>query len=519
MKNGICRIGILILSCVICFLEAGAQDTTRREGFQQFFYPNGKLSSEGFLKEGKPDGYWKSYQENGNLKSEGNRKNFELDSTWKFYSAEGKLLVEINYRSGKKNGLKISYLDAETVKENYRNDIREGYTRYYFPNGKLKQEIPFVNGLEQGYGKEYGTDGSIITLTEYKRGFIVDRLRINRKDSQGRKQGRWCWFYDSGSLKAEVTFRDDLRHGYYKEYAENGDLLKVQKYEKDVLQEEAAEVVKPEIRNEYYPDGQLKVSALFRNGVAEGIRREYTPDGRVEHAWLYKNGILVGEGIELEDGNREGPWKDYYADGSLKAEGAYAGGKKSGEWKYYYADGKLEQQGKYGKQGKLEGTWKWYFDDGLLAREESYRNGAPDGLSTEYDETGRVIQEGEYVEGKEDGPWFEITGDCLIRGTYRDGMRNGMWKYYYLDPAGAGTDSLCFYKGNFIDDNPDGVHTSYWENGKVKDEGRFVNGRKEGDWYKFNSDGTLFMTITYQQGAEVRFDGVRIKPPFEREEE
>lgn len=477
------------------------------------------MASEGYLRDGKPDGYWKSYYENGLLKSEGNRKNFELDSLWKFYAPDGRLQVEMWYRSGKKNGLKISYLDAETIQENYRNDVRDGFTRYYFISGKLKQEIPFVNGMEQGFGKEYGTDGNIVTLTEYKRGFIVDRLRINRRDGQGRKQGRWCWFYDSGGLKSEVTYRDDQRHGYYKEYAENGDLLKVLKYDRDVLQEEAAEVAKPEIRNEYYPNGQVKVSAMFRNGVAEGIRREYTPDGQVEHAWLYRNGVLIGEGIEKDDGNREGHWKDYYADGSLKAEGNYEKGRKTGEWKYYFPGGKLEQIGRYGAHGKPEGTWKWYFDSGLLAREESYRNGLPDGVTTEYDEQGHVIEEGEYIDGKEEGPWFGITGDCLFRGHYRDGMRNGMWKYYYLDHSGAATDSLCFYKGNFIEDNPDGVHTWYWENGKVKDEGRYVNGLKEGDWYKYNSDGTLFIVITYQQGAEIRFDGVKIRPPFEKEEE
>ena len=59
----------------------------------------------------------------------------------------------------------------------------------------------------------------------------------------------------------------------------------------------------------------------------------------------------------------------------------------------------------------------------------------------------------------------------------------------------------------------------FWENGKVKDEGNYVNGRKEGEWYKYNFDGTLFMITTYKQGVETRYDGVKIKPPYEKEEE
>ena len=57
----------------------------------QFFFENGIVSSEGILKDGKPDGYWKTYYENGTIKSEGNRVNFALDSTWMFYFQDGLL--------------------------------------------------------------------------------------------------------------------------------------------------------------------------------------------------------------------------------------------------------------------------------------------------------------------------------------------------------------------------------------------------------------------------------------------
>ena len=510
---------ILILFFLFFFEFIYAQDTLLRDGFSKFYYPKGSISSEGTLKNGKPDGYWKSYNENGSIKSEGNRKNFELDSLWKFYNQEGKLLLEIYYKSGKKNGLKTNYLDKETVRENFINDVKEGYTRYYDANGKIKQETPFVKGLEQGFGKEYASDGTIITLTEYKKGFIVDRLRINRKDSQGKKQGRWYTFYESGNLKSEVTYKDDMRNGYLKEYTESGDLLKISKYIDDVIQPEAQEIQKLEVQNEYYPNGTIKISAMFRNGIPEGLKREYAEDGKLEKAYLYQNGVVTGEGIVKDDGNRDGPWKDFYPDGSLKAEGNYDNGKQVGDWKYYHLNGKIEQTGRFNKQGKFDATWKWYFDNGKLLKEENYRSGLKDGMSTEYDETGKVIEEGEFVNGNEDGPWFELIGDCFIRGTYRDGLRNGIWYNYYLISDGLKTDSICFFKGNYIDDNPDGKHVYYWENEKVKDEGSYVMGKKEGEWYKYNSDGTLFMIITYKQGVETRYDGVKIKPPYEKEED
>ena len=101
------------------------QDTIMKNGFNQFFYPSEKISSEGSMKDGKPNGYWKTYYENGELKSEGNRKNFVLDSTWKFYSDSGKLTVMINYLDGKKNGFRTTYLKSESISEYFKNDVKE----------------------------------------------------------------------------------------------------------------------------------------------------------------------------------------------------------------------------------------------------------------------------------------------------------------------------------------------------------------------------------------------------------
>jgi len=492
-----------------------SQDSTKLNGYQKFFYPKGTISSEGIMINGNPDGYWKSYFENGKLKSEGNRKHFELDSTWKFFNEDGKLILEVEYKNGRKNGIKTTNLDREITKENYRNDIKEGMTRIYTPDHKLKMEIPFVNGLEQGFAKEYSADGNIISLIEYKRGFVIDRLTINRKDKNNLKQGRWYTFYESGSVKQEGMYKDDKKNGYFKEYTEAGDLISVSKYVNDIRQEEAEEVTKLDVQNEYWPDGKIKVSATYRNGIPEGIKREYSHDGQIQNSYLYKNGIITGEGIVREDGSRDGHWKEFYEDKTLKSEGNYKDGKPVGEWKYFYPNGKLEQTGKYTNSGKLTGTWKWFFDTGQMLQEEEYSTGVKDGMHTEYDENQKIVEQGEYVNGLEDGPWFVISGDYLERGTYRDGLKNGMWKTYFLFPKDNQTDSILSFTGNFIEDNPDGKHVYYWDNGKIKDEGLYIMSKKEGNWILYDYDGTPFLVITYRNGVETKYDGVKIKPPFE----
>lgn len=494
------------------------QDSIPKNGFQQFFYPNGKLASEGTMRNGQPDGYWKSYYETGMLKSEGNRKEFKLDSAWRFYNPEGKLVLKINFRDGKRNGYKTSWLDKETIKEQYIDDIKEGYTEYDHPDGWKKMEIPFVKGLEQGLGKEYNEKGDIITITEYKKGFIVERLKINRRDKINRKQGRWMSFWENGKVRIEGTYKDDKKNGYFKEYSENGDLVTITKYLNDVIQPQAVEIQKLETEKEYYEDGRIKSIRLYRNGVPEGIAIGYSPEGKIVSATEYRNGILFGEGLVLEDGSRNGHWKEYYPGGFLKAEGDYTNGIKTGSWKYYHQNGKIEQTGVYNKEGKPDGVWKWYFDSGQLLREENYYRGKKDGLSEEYAEDGTIIEHGDYLDDQEDGSWFQLIGDFYQKGSYTDGLRTGPWISYQLHQGENSFDSLVIFKGSFLDDLPDGKHTYYWANGKVRDEGSYVAGKKEGDWIKYNYDGTLFMIITYRNGIETRYDGVKINPPFESDE-
>ncbi|MBE0646381.1 MAG: hypothetical protein IH596_01210 [Bacteroidales bacterium] len=509
---------LLLFILSVFVVPASGQDTIDSKGLQQFFYQNGKLASEGTMRDGQPDGYWKSYYETGILKSEGNRNDFKLDSIWKFYNTDGKLVLEITYQDGKRNGQKTSWLDRETIKEQYINDIKEGYTEYFHPDGWKKREVPYVKGLEQGIGKEFNEAGDIITITEYKKGFIVERLKINRKDKYNRKQSRWMTFWDNGKIKTEGTYRNDMKNGYFKEYSEKGDLTRITKYIDDVIQPEAVEIQKLEVEKEYYADGKVKSARLYRNGILEGTSIEYSQEGVIVAAMEYRNGLLAGEGLVLEDGSRNGYWKEYYPGGPLKAEGNYENGIKTGPWKYYHMNGKTEQSGVYNKQGMPEGIWRWYFDSGQLLREENYYRGKKDGLTEEYAEDGTIIERGDYLEGLEDGPWFQQIGDFYQRGSYRDGLRTGTWVSYQLIKSESGTDSLTLFKGNFLDDLPDAKHTYYWDNGKVRDEGSYVAGQKEGDWIKYNYDGTLFLIITYRNGIETRYDGVKINPPYEPEE-
>lgn len=506
------RAGILIL---FFFVPAFLFSQEKQDGpgeYKIFYHENGKISSEGYMVDGKPDGYWKTYNENGILIAEGNREDFKLDSLWKFYNDDGSLKLEVNYREGKKHGIRTTYRKDEIIRETFKNDIKDGPTKYFYKNGELKKEVFFVNGLEEGMAREYAEDGRAITLITYKNGFITDIQKINRFIGSSKKHGPWKYWYDNGVVRLEGSYKRGLEHGYFKEYDREGNLLTATKYENGQKVEDAREVAKLEVRKDYYPDGTPKIVATYnKEGEPEGIRREYAEDGTIERSYIFKNGIIIGEGIITEKGERDGYWKEYYDDGKLYAEGKYEKDVRVGPWKFYHKNGNLRQEGAYNSQGKPEGEWLWYYENGKILREENYYLGLLDGLMAEYSEQGKLIAQGDFIEGLEEGDWFYEVGDVRIEGSYAEGKRTGTWKIWQL--KGLGKERTLIFEGRFIEDNPHGKHTYYWDNGNKRDEGQYLMGLKVGDWVSYTYEGLPSIVITYEQGREIKYDGIRIQTP------
>lgn len=504
MRNIKNHIVFVIVTTILPFYAFG-QDTNsvNLNGYNKFYYDDGKLASEGTMENGKPNGYWKNYHPNSILKSEGNRKNLMLDSLWKFYDEEGKIILEINYLAGKKNGLRITHQGDEITKETFVNDIKAGPTYALYPNGSVKMKTPFINGLEEGVAREYDLDNNVIQLIIFKKGYVVERERINRYDADSLAHGKWKWFYDNDLLQMEGSFSHGLKNGYFKEYDIEGNLTVVTKYVDGEKEEMAEELLKLEVRTDYYPNGQVKVVGTYnKDGLPEGVRREYNDEGKVEKAYIFRYGKIIAEGVFTDAGEKEGLWKEFYPDGKLKATGHYVKDQRDKLWKFYFNTGQLEQLGAF-ENGNPDSTWKWYFSNGKLMREEIFFKGLPDGLMTEYNMQGKVITQGDYIEGNKEGKWFYDAGDNRDEGEYIEDMRNGMWQSLYPDGS-------ISFKGKFVDDLPNGKHTWFWENGKIKKEGSYVMGRKNGDWKKFDKAGFAIIIISYQAGKEVKYDGINV---------
>lgn len=509
MKKILLSIAVL-LSAVSAF---GQDEQGLHDGYQVFRYPNGSTSSEGLIKNGKPEGFWTSYYVTGIKKSEGKRTSFLLDSVWVFFDQAGDTTEKINYLVGKKNGYYYKYKKdpAEGLylwsKELYAGDRREGTAWFYFPDGKVQQTISYNAGKKEGLSKEFDKNGNIITLLEYNNDFLVSRERINRTDAKGLKQGEWKEFHPGGSIKTESTFKDDLLHGYYKEYDDRGRLALTMLYENgSIVKSRVEDAPDIEMVTRRDDNGKIIYSGPYRNQVPVGIHREFNADGKVTNSFIYNdNGLLLEEGIVDEAGNRNGKWKYLFSNGKVQAEGQFTDNRRTGVWRFYTTSEKLEQTGSY-NNGRPDGLWKWYYDNGAILREEEYFQGVRDGAYAEYSPEGEIISQGQYLDGEKNGEWKYKSGDNTEEGKYIVGLRDGLWKSYYPD-------GKTRFKGTYVQGNPDGQQTIYYENGRTREEQFYRMGIRQKTWKKYDEEGNTLLAITFKDDVEFSINGIKIGLP------
>lgn len=506
-----------ILTCLILLsfsLLSFSQDINT-DGYNVFYYPNGNISSEGYMHNGKPDGYWKNYYENGNLKSEGVRKDYKLDSIWNFYYPSGIVEKAIRYRNDKKNGYSLCFslvykkdsIYHLTSKELFVGGLRQGESYYYYSEGNTHFTFYYRNNLKHGSGKEFSKDSTIITLFEYFNGYQIDKKKINRRDAKNRKQGTWITYHSNGNENTECGYLNDKRHGYYREYDPYGALISEKRYlHGELVTREIEETfeVKADIKTTYWSNGKIQFTGAFLEGIPVGIHKEYKNNGELELAKVYNEfGILTEQGLVNENGKRVGSWKFFYPNGELLAKGEYGNDKKQGKWEYFYKNNKKEQIGRY-KNGKPEGTWFWYYPNGDILREENYLNGKREGHFVEYDNEETIITQGEYFDDVKNGNWYYNVGDHSEIGEYNFGLKTKHWIHYYQDKT-------ISFEGDYHEDDPTGKHYYYYPDGGRRFVGKYKGGKKHNKWRKYNLDGSLFATYKYNFGICIEIDGKKIK--------
>ena len=114
---------------------------------------------------------------------------------------------------------------------------------------------------------------------------------------------------------------------------------------------------------------------------------------------------------EYVDGEKEGPWVSYFANGNKQSEGEYRGGRKEGRWVQYWPNGNTKSEATF-VNGKNTGLYVCYHENGVKQWEGYYNpirgnstDGTKEGVWLAYDkETGEVNRVFTYHRGSRARP-------------------------------------------------------------------------------------------------------------------
>lgn len=103
-----------------------------------------------------------------------------------------------------------------------------------------------------------------------------------------------------------------------------------------------------------------------------------------------------------------------------------------------------------------------------------------------------------YVNGKRNGPYIEMTETSNVKekSWYVDGELQGERVVFNR--------TRIKERSNFKDNKLDGSRTLYYDNGKLQEEGEWVNGKREGVAKWYNQEEQVTIQYEYENGDKVR---------------
>ena len=237
------------------------------------------------------------------------------------------LLTEI---SGRDTLTRLGYF-YETgelkVTEEYINQVKRGYERYYYPNGILKYEIYYIGHKPWTAGVGHTSDGEKIDIGTLAYG--TGSLKMYFDDGTPELSGfyknnlldsTWRFYYPDGKIQRITNWQEGFEHGESKAFYENG-ILAI---------EMISDMGQTISEKNYFPDGSKNKIFRYQEGLRHGECVEF-----------YKGLDQIRQIREYKNGKLDGKIQSFYKTGELEWEGRMSLDKPIGEWKHYDKEGNV----------------------------------------------------------------------------------------------------------------------------------------------------------------------------------
>lgn len=389
------------------------------------------------------------------------------------------------------------------------------YKIYYYKNGQKQSEGCLVAGKPEGCWKTYYENGNLKSIG---------------KRVQTKLDSVWTFYSKNGYKLQSISYKNGMRNGFFIQYDSLERIIKRDSFQNDVLN--GASVT-------FHQNLKYKTRVVYKNGKREGPELEWNEDSILQRmAWYINDVLQFNDRFNAFDADKkkQGTWKFFYNDFTLKEEKRYNRDSLDGYVKLYDPKGNLVKIKKYNNGNEVvnatELTNVSYYKNqdslGLITYEGVYSEGAAIGTHysyskflycdsiQEYVSTGfikkqkcvyiaRVDSAFEYTKGiktaygkvdslrNKTGAWTELhlNGLCRSKGIYQNGNRIGNWMFFY---ANGTTEQNGTYdkKGR-----PQGLWQWFYESGKIFRTEYFKNGMRDGEVVDYNEDGSVLSKTVF----------------------
>ncbi len=201
----------------------------------------------------------------------------------------------------------------------------------------------------------------------------------NTTDSQGRKQGKWEK-YNGDTLLYKGQFKDNVPFGVFEYFYADGTLKSTTEFLNGVVN----------VKTTIYYSGNKKASEGAFVDQKDGEWKYWSENGNLLKVENYNKGTKHGEWktfmkdstiLLLEEnyknGLKDGPSVTYYEDGSVSIREHYINGLLNGQSQLYTLGNVLYSEGTYHNNYKI-GVWNFYDEEQNLRKEIYFNKSIPD---------------------------------------------------------------------------------------------------------------------------------------------
>jgi len=529
-------------------VRTGSYAAGKRDGSYAYYFNDGSKKEEGAWKNDQRDGLWVKYSNNGNTQKEGTYSNGKKDGVWTTWNDKGLMASKYLYENNKvidKWAFKYQFYSNgnEKTLKSTRNNKLDGEQTIWHQNGQMKSIGNYTTGKENGDFQEWYENGQLSSKKIYVDGVIAGEFSAWYENGQmqskvnylnGNMDGAYSEWFDNGQMRQQGSYVDNefylttrwnneggilIKDGNGKWVGKNaeGRKLWAKEYQDGRL------ISDWEYKYEYFDNGQIKKESSFQGGQEDGESTIFFENGKTREEGTWKEGEYLITNRWNKNGNQiitdgQGSIVGKNKEGLVVWQKEYIGGRLEFDQQNkheYYDNGQLESEIGY-SENKKHGRYSMWYENGQIKEKGTNSYDAPYGYYVEWIEDGKMREEGTWTEDGENliqnrwnknGNQIITNGQGSIVGKNKEGLV--VWQKEYIggrlefdqnNEHEYYDNGQVKYETGYYEGKKHGLYKNWFENGQLKKQGKYQNDNSFGRFAEWFENGQLKEQGEYRDG-------------------